>query len=111
MKTFMDTVSSGFVNNFLKMATKLGHVFLGVRTNLTAWSNKLDCGGDLEKQNHFKKQFIKRLQNSPVAIETDKANEQHYEVPTEFFTTVYILFSLSDQNKLKHLLTIKLSQF
>ncbi|OPL21340.1 cyclopropane-fatty-acyl-phospholipid synthase, partial [Mytilus galloprovincialis] len=60
----------------------------GVRTNLEAWAKKLDCGGDLEKQNHFKKLFIKRLQNSPVAIETDKANEQHYEVPTEFFTTV-----------------------
>ncbi|XP_052084044.1 uncharacterized protein LOC127721332 [Mytilus californianus] len=60
----------------------------GVRANLAAWAKKLDCGGDLEKQNHFKKLFIKRLQNSPVAIETDKANEQHYEVPTEFFKTV-----------------------
>lgn len=60
----------------------------GVRANLEAWSRKLDCGGDIEKQNHFKKLFIKRLKRSPVAIETDKANEQHYEVPTEFFKTV-----------------------
>jgi cyclopropane-fatty-acyl-phospholipid synthase len=49
---------------------------------------KLDCNGDIEKQSHFKKLFIQRLRNSPVAIDTDKANEQHYEVPTEFFTTV-----------------------
>lgn len=28
------------------------------------------------------------LKNSEIAIETDKANEQHYELPTEFFQTV-----------------------
>ena len=60
----------------------------GVRANLSSWVKKLDCNGDIEKQSHFKKLFIQRLRNSPVAIDTDKANEQHYEVPTEFFTTV-----------------------
>ena len=60
----------------------------GVRANLSAWAKKLDCHGDIEKQSHFKKLFIQRLRNSPVAIDTEKANEQHYEVPTEFFTTV-----------------------
>lgn len=60
----------------------------GVRANLAAWKQKLECGGDLEKQADFKKKFIKRLRESPVAIETEKANEQHYEVPTEFFLTV-----------------------
>jgi cyclopropane-fatty-acyl-phospholipid synthase len=29
--------------------------------------------------------FIQELQNSPIAIETKAANEQHYEVPSEFF--------------------------
>lgn len=28
------------------------------------------------------------LKSSPIAIDTDKANEQHYEVPAEFFKTV-----------------------
>ena len=56
--------------------------------NLAAWIDKLNCDGDIEKQQFFKKKFIKRLRTSPVAIETEKANEQHYEVPTEFFKTV-----------------------
>ncbi|XP_052816046.1 uncharacterized protein LOC128242772 [Mya arenaria] len=60
----------------------------GVRANLDAWLQKLQCGGDVVKQAFFKKKFIQRLRESPVAIETEKANEQHYEVPTEFFLTV-----------------------
>ena len=63
---------------------------LGVRQNLMSWIEKLECGGDVEKQNFFKKRFLKRLRSSPVATDTDTANEQHYEVPTEFFTTVSI---------------------
>lgn len=60
----------------------------GVRANMEAWLQKLECGGDLEKQAFFKKKFITRLRDSPVAIETEKANEQHYEVPTELFLTI-----------------------
>ena len=29
--------------------------------------------------------FMDKLKNSPIAIETDAANEQHYEVPTSFY--------------------------
>lgn len=29
--------------------------------------------------------MIKKLRTSPIAIETDTANEQHYEVPTQFY--------------------------
>lgn len=29
--------------------------------------------------------LINELRNSPIAIDTDKANDQHYQVPTEFF--------------------------
>lgn len=32
--------------------------------------------------------FIQQLESSPVAIHTDAANAQHYEVPTEFFLRV-----------------------
>jgi cyclopropane-fatty-acyl-phospholipid synthase len=34
------------------------------------------------------RRFIEELRDSPVAIETDAANVQHYEVPTEFFRRV-----------------------
>lgn len=33
-------------------------------------------------------ELVRELRRSPVAIETDKANEQHYEVPAEFFQLV-----------------------
>lgn len=32
--------------------------------------------------------FIRELKGSPVAIATDKANEQHYEIPSDFFKIV-----------------------
>jgi cyclopropane-fatty-acyl-phospholipid synthase len=35
-----------------------------------------------------KHRFVKGMQDRPIAIETDKANEQHYELPAEFFETV-----------------------
>lgn len=34
------------------------------------------------------RQLLHDLRSSPVAIQTDAANEQHYEVPTEFFQYV-----------------------
>lgn len=34
----------------------------------------------LEKEHEAKMQYIQRLRESPIAIHTDKANEQHYEV-------------------------------
>lgn len=37
-----------------------------------------------ERQEKFMK-MLQELRSSPIAIETDKANQQHYEVPTEFF--------------------------
>ncbi|KAK0551356.1 hypothetical protein OC846_003317 [Tilletia horrida] len=35
----------------------------------------------------YKQQFIETLKSSDIAIETDKANEQHYEVDTDFILT------------------------
>ncbi len=35
-----------------------------------------------------KMQYIQELKNSSIAVATEAANEQHYEVPSEFFTYV-----------------------
>jgi len=36
----------------------------------------------------YKQNFIKELKGMPIAIVTQKPNEQHYEVPPEFFKLV-----------------------
>lgn len=59
-----------------------------VRQNLDKWLEKLDCSGDVEEKLAYKMKFVEKLRSSPVAIETALANEQHYEVPTDFFRTV-----------------------
>jgi cyclopropane-fatty-acyl-phospholipid synthase len=43
---------------------------------------------DTELAAHRYMQVLDQLTHSAIAIETDKANEQHYELPTEFFKTV-----------------------
>jgi len=35
-----------------------------------------------------RRRFLEELRSSPIAIATDAANEQHYEVPSEFFQRV-----------------------
>ncbi len=40
---------------------------------------------NLELQNQRYRQLIDELKQSPIAIETEAANEQHYEVPADFF--------------------------
>ena len=41
--------------------------------------------GGPEGRNARKRQLIASLRHSPVAVHTQEANEQHYEVPTRFF--------------------------
>lgn len=41
--------------------------------------------GDLEIQHKKFMDFVQQLKESPIAVETTAANEQHYEVPTKFF--------------------------
>ncbi|KAI8798883.1 (S)-coclaurine N-methyltransferase [Biomphalaria glabrata] len=60
----------------------------GVRQSLESWVRKLECNGDIEKQHFFKKKFVNSLGAAPIATHTELANEQHYEVPTEFFLEV-----------------------
>jgi cyclopropane-fatty-acyl-phospholipid synthase len=43
---------------------------------------------DLKTRQHREESFARDLRTRPVAIKTDAANEQHYEVPTEFFKYV-----------------------
>ena len=44
--------------------------------------------GDTEAQHRHFMQLVDQLKASPVAINTREANEQHYELPTEFFGLV-----------------------
>lgn len=57
---------------------------LGIR-NLLAKKLREEDRGDVEKQQAALLDFIADLDQRPIAIKTDEANEQHYEVPTEFF--------------------------
>ncbi|GAA4359215.1 cyclopropane-fatty-acyl-phospholipid synthase family protein [Kangiella marina] len=40
---------------------------------------------DIEAQSEQYDRFLEELKSSDIAIKTDKANEQHYEVPAEFY--------------------------
>ena len=44
--------------------------------------------GDVELQHEKFMRFVELLRQSPIAVETKAANEQHYEVPTQFFQLV-----------------------
>ena len=41
---------------------------------------------DVELQSQRYDQLLDELRQSPIAIETDAANQQHYEVPADFYT-------------------------
>ena len=53
---------------------------LGIRHRV---GRKLSIERSKDEQRHT--EFLANLKTSPVAIDTDKANEQHYEVPAEFY--------------------------
>lgn len=59
-------------------------VRFGIRRLLTQRLADISGEGAAGRQDAF----VKTLRKSPVAILTDKANEQHYEVPADFFRTV-----------------------
>jgi cyclopropane-fatty-acyl-phospholipid synthase len=44
--------------------------------------------GDPEKQQAHLMSYVEQLKASPIAIHTPRANQQHYEVPAEFFASV-----------------------
>ena len=44
--------------------------------------------GDIEAATRIKNDFVEMMNASPVALVPELANEQHYEVPAEFFDEV-----------------------
>lgn len=56
----------------------------GIRWQLKNRIRKLD----LSAEKGFQKKWIEQLKQSPIALMTDTANEQHYEVPADFFCQV-----------------------
>ena len=43
---------------------------------------------DCEKNAELAEEYLQQVDQSPLAVETDKANEQHYEVPSDFYHLV-----------------------
>ena len=43
---------------------------------------------DIEKRQEYINGFIRELKQQPISINVDQANEQHYELPTEFFQII-----------------------
>ncbi len=60
-------------------------VRLGIRGLLM---QRLRQEREAERQRGRQRELLEMLQSSPVAIETDMANRQHYEVPPQFFEAV-----------------------
>jgi cyclopropane-fatty-acyl-phospholipid synthase len=60
---------------------------IGIR-NLLAKKIRQEDLRDVEKQQAALQAFVDSLKQLPIAIKTAAANEQHYEVPTEFFKLV-----------------------
>lgn len=60
---------------------------LGIRRLLKKRLRSL-CADDLEKAHACKRDLLDELRQSPIAIATQAANEQHYEVPTAFYQYV-----------------------
>jgi len=59
----------------------------GIRRLLAQRLRGEDKGNPELQQAHLQ-QMIERLRKSPIAVHTTDANEQHYEVPTDFFKLV-----------------------
>ncbi len=60
---------------------------IGIR-RLLAQRLREEDQGDVERQRARLLEFVRQLKTSPVAIATDAANQQHYEVPARFFELV-----------------------
>ncbi len=59
----------------------------GIR-NLLAKKLREETKSSAEEQGEALASFIEELKRSPIAVKTASANEQHYEVPTDFFKLV-----------------------
>ena len=66
-------------------------VRMGIRGILKARLRGLERGSP-EANRLSQMQFIQDMRSSPIALNTGEANEQHYEVPAEFFQRVQVVF-------------------
>lgn len=57
---------------------------LGIRRLLVERLREVGAGGPEERQERFE-ELVADLARAPVAVATAEANEQHYEVPADFF--------------------------
>ena len=60
---------------------------LGIRRRCATRLRQLE-ERTVEARHEIERAFVQELRGSDVAIHTDKANEQHYELPPEFFENV-----------------------
>jgi cyclopropane-fatty-acyl-phospholipid synthase len=60
---------------------------IGIR-RLLASRLRIEERRNIHEPRAYFKQFVEELRHSPIAIATESANAQHYEVPTEFFKLV-----------------------
>jgi cyclopropane-fatty-acyl-phospholipid synthase len=59
----------------------------GIRNMLRERLTEEDAGSDAANRERLLK-FVEQMNSSAIALRTDSANAQHYEVPAEFFATV-----------------------
>lgn len=59
----------------------------GIRRLLERKRNEIRSG-DVEHAGNITNRFVEMMDRSPIALVPERANEQHYEVPAEFFTEV-----------------------
>ncbi len=71
-----DFIATGLVPEFV--------VRLGIRNMLAQKTRELGSGNPAQR----KRDFVEELRHSPVAVSTDSANKQHYEVPASFYEMI-----------------------
>ena len=76
MKTGIELAEQGWIPDAL--------IRYGIR-RLQRARLKQEDAGDAEAKNRAKRAFIAHMDASPIALHTRSANEQHYELPPEFF--------------------------
>ena len=59
----------------------------GIRARLKA-KLETESEGGVEGERQRRKLFLRQVLDSPIAIHTEDANQQHYELPSEFFLHV-----------------------
>ena len=47
-----------------------------------------ESGGDVQGRQEARRAFLRELRDGPIALDTRSPNEQHYEIPPEFFRLV-----------------------